>query len=76
MITQAGTYSTPCGPDDFACICKSPNWGYGIHDCSVQYCADAAKAQVLIDWAVAKCQSVGVPITIASAATSSNILVS
>ncbi len=56
-----------CANNDIACLCKNKDFGYGIHDCSVQVCATVEQANVAIGWGNSLCASASAPANIASA---------
>jgi hypothetical protein len=47
--------SLSCQPEDYACACKSDDFGYGMRDCSMSECTDLAGINAGIDLANAKC---------------------
>ncbi|GAB1313602.1 hypothetical protein MFIFM68171_03812 [Madurella fahalii] len=65
MLAQAAELG--CQAGDIACLCHNVNFGYGIHDCSVEACGDFSQANIVISWGNAICDSVGVPANIATA---------
>jgi hypothetical protein len=60
MLAKAGEFS--CQSTDIACLCKNPNFGYGIRDCSYQYCQNDTAAAQIVAFGVQYCASVGVTI--------------
>ncbi len=65
MLAKAAEFG--CGNNDIACLCKNKDFGYGIHDCSVQACADVDQANVAIAWGNSLCSSASAPANIATA---------
>lgn len=65
MLAQAAQLG--CQALDIACLCRNPDFGYGIHDCSVQACSDVSEANIVIGWGNDMCASAGVPANIESA---------
>ncbi|KAL2134062.1 hypothetical protein VTI74DRAFT_1118 [Chaetomium olivicolor] len=64
-----------CGAGDVGCLCKNANFGYGIHDCSVQSCPSLEDANIVIGWGNNLCANANHPINIPSAtALGSNIV--
>ncbi|KAK0704748.1 hypothetical protein B0H67DRAFT_603804 [Lasiosphaeris hirsuta] len=62
LFALASTFS--CGAEDIACLCKAPNWGFGIRDCSIQACQDDAKANTIISWGNQLCADAGQPLNL------------
>jgi len=56
-----------CAANDIPCLCRNANFGYGIHDCSVQACGNTEQANIVIGWGNNLCANAGVPANIASA---------
>lgn len=65
MLSQAGDLG--CKANDVACLCKNVDFTYGIRDCSLQSCSDAAQA--VINYGAEYCKNEGgVVITTADSA--------
>ncbi|KAJ4306681.1 hypothetical protein N0V88_000045 [Collariella sp. IMI 366227] len=63
-----------CSQDDVVCMCKNQDFGYGIHDCSVQICGSLDDANAAIEWGNNLCANAQNPINLPSAtALGSNI---
>ncbi|KAL2184835.1 hypothetical protein L209DRAFT_403641 [Thermothelomyces heterothallicus CBS 203.75] len=56
-----------CGENDIACLCRNKDFGFGIHDCTIQVCDSVDQANVAIDWGNSLCAGVNVPANIPSA---------
>lgn len=37
-----------CGNQDIACMCRAPNFNYGVRDCANAACTDAGQASTVI----------------------------
>lgn len=55
-----------CRNNDIACLCRNPNFGYGVHDCSVEACNDVESANAIINWANNACSNANAPANIAT----------
>lgn len=64
MLGMAGALG--CNGNDIACMCGNQNFGFGVHDCSVEVCSDAGQANQAISWANNLCSNAGVPANIAT----------
>ncbi|KXX82564.1 GPI-anchored CFEM domain protein A [Madurella mycetomatis] len=72
MLAQAAELG--CQASDLACLCRNVNFGYGIHDCSVEACGDTSHANIAIGWGNAICDSAGVPANIPTATAVSPVV--
>lgn len=64
MLAKAGELG--CANNDIACLCRNPNFGYGVHDCSVEACRDVDSANAIINWANNACSNANAPANIAT----------
>jgi hypothetical protein len=46
MVKGGGTWG--CGLNDFSCLCKAPEFIYGIRDCSMQACGGDGPALLAV----------------------------
>ncbi|OHE92623.1 CFEM domain-containing protein [Colletotrichum orchidophilum] len=58
-----------CTAGDNACLCRNPNFAYGIRDCSFQSCADASDAEAAVAAGIELCRQAGVVVTVIPGAT-------
>ncbi|AEO71097.1 uncharacterized protein THITE_2171499 [Thermothielavioides terrestris NRRL 8126] len=65
MLEKASEFH--CDSKDIGCMCKDKNFGYGIHDCSVQSCPTVEDANIVINWGNNLCSNAGSPANIPSA---------
>lgn len=65
MLAQSAELG--CRNNDVPCLCRNANFGYGIHDCSVQACGNVNEANIAISWGNKLCADAGVPANIPSA---------
>lgn len=55
MMAASKAQELNCNVNDIACLCKNPNFGYGLRDCSAAICPgqDAAK---VVEYGIAICK--------------------
>ncbi|KAF6843985.1 CFEM domain-containing protein [Colletotrichum musicola] len=58
-----------CGSGDTACLCRNPDFTYGIRDCSYQSCNDNAQAEQAVAYGINLCRDVGVAVATTPQAT-------
>ncbi|WYZ37390.1 hypothetical protein EsH8_II_000896 [Colletotrichum jinshuiense] len=58
-----------CTSGDTACLCRNPNFSYGIRDCSYQSCTNAADAEQAVSFGIDLCRQAGVAVTASPGAT-------
>jgi len=51
---------------DYACMCNNPDFLYGVHDCSYEYCQNNTAANIAIAWGNSFCGSNSGTITVPS----------
>ncbi|KAF6840494.1 CFEM domain-containing protein [Colletotrichum plurivorum] len=58
-----------CGSGDTACLCRNPDFTYGIRDCSYQSCNDNAQAEQAVAYGINLCRDAGVAVATTPQAT-------
>ncbi|KAK1723806.1 hypothetical protein CaCOL14_000709 [Colletotrichum acutatum] len=58
-----------CTAGDNACLCRNPNFAYGIRDCSFQSCTQSSDAEAAVASGIELCRQAGVVVTVIPGAT-------
>ncbi|KAK2008527.1 CFEM domain-containing protein [Colletotrichum eremochloae] len=61
--------SLDCTTGDTACLCRNPNFTYGIRDCSFQSCQQSSDAQQAVAAGVELCRQAGVAVEVTPGGT-------
>lgn len=52
-----------CAPTDVVCLCRNPNFAYGVHDCTWANCANnQEQVDLAMKWADSVCAGAGVTV--------------
>ncbi|GKT57214.1 CFEM domain-containing protein [Colletotrichum tofieldiae] len=62
-----------CTAGDTACLCRNPNFTYGIRDCSFQSCQQSGDAQQAVAAGVELCRQAGVAVEVTPVVTVSQL---
>ncbi|EMC94958.1 hypothetical protein BAUCODRAFT_34958 [Baudoinia panamericana UAMH 10762] len=58
-MLQVASSQLGCAVGNVTCYCTSPEFGYGVRDCSNQACQNSADAQSVISYGLTFCSGKG-----------------
>jgi len=47
--------SLGCSSSDAACLCKNPDFGFGLRDCATEACPNSSDANTVVAYGVTYC---------------------